>query len=77
MSFFSWIFLKNKNGEPSVTLTAFVLGFVVVCAKLIFSGMQITDNFKLDQFSGVEFGAAIAALGGVYTLQKKKKDEGK
>jgi hypothetical protein len=68
------MFLKDNNGKPSVTLTAFVVGFAVLCFKLLFSGIQITEHIKLDQFSGTEFGVAIAALGGVYTLRKNNKE---
>jgi hypothetical protein len=71
------IFLKDKNGEPSATLTMFVTGCIVVFAKLIFSGIQLTDSIKLTQFTGIEFAAAIAALGGVYTLRKNNKSEKK
>jgi hypothetical protein len=71
-------FIKDNNGKPSVTLTAFVVGFIIVCAKLIFSGIQINDKLKLAEFDGTDFGVAIAALGAVYTLRKNsKKDEEK
>jgi hypothetical protein len=71
--------IKDNKGLPSVTLTAFILGFVVVNAKLIFSGMEIM-NLKIEQFSGGEYAAAIGALGAVYILRRntdksEKKDD--
>ena len=69
--------MKDNDGKPSVTLTAFVVGFIVVCLKLVFSGVQFNEHMKLSDFSGVDFGAAIAALGGVYALRKNSKQEKK
>jgi hypothetical protein len=62
-------FIKDKNGEPSVTLSAFVLGFTVASLKLLFSGMTIGD-FTIEQFSGGDFAATVSALGGVYVLRR-------
>ena len=63
------LLLKDSAGKRSVTMTAFVLGFIVVCAKLIFSGMTI-GSFTISPFTGVDFGASVAALGGVYALRR-------
>jgi hypothetical protein len=41
-------------------------------AKLILSGIQITETFKISDFSGVDYAAGIAAIGTVYTLRKNK-----
>ena len=71
--------IKNKDGNPSTTLTAFVLGFLVVSVKLLLSGVTI-GGFTLAPFTGVEFGASIAALGGIYCLKnpaQEKKDGNK
>ena len=65
-------FIKDSEGNPSITTTAFFLGFLVVNLKLLAAGLEITDKFKFSQFSGVEYGAALAALGGVYILRKNK-----
>lgn len=59
-----------KTGAPSYTLSVFLYGFVIVALKLIFSGIQITENIKLAEFSGVDFAAAIGALGSIYVLRK-------
>lgn len=65
------LWLKDpKTDKPSVTLTMFVYGFVVVTLKLIFSGIQVTNEFKLAEFSGTDFAAAVAAIGGIYTWRK-------
>lgn len=63
-----WI-TDPKTKEPSVTLTAFVVGFLVCLFKLLSSGIAISD-FHLAVFSGVDFAAAITALGGVYSLKQ-------
>ena len=48
----------------------FVYGFVIVTLKLIFSGIQVTNELKLAEFSGTDFAAAIASLGGIYAYRK-------
>lgn len=58
-----------QSKEPSVTLTAFVIGFITCLFKLVFSGVAV-GNFKLAIFTGVDFAAAITALGGVYSLKQ-------
>lgn len=59
-----------KTGKPSYTLTALVFGFAVINIKLLFSGIQFTDTIKFSLFSGVDYGAAMAGLGGIYTWRK-------
>jgi hypothetical protein len=61
--------MNDKNGEPSLTRTCFALGFVICTLKLLVSGATI-GTIQLDVFSGVDYGAALAALGGIYHLQK-------
>jgi len=58
--------------KKSVTLTMFVYGAIVCFAKLIFSGVQVGNLFTLSQFSGVDFGAAMGALGGIYAMRRTK-----
>lgn len=71
MSFLNFFIIKDKKtNKPSYTTTAFVYGFIVVNAKLLLSGIQIAENIKLSDFSGVDYGTAIAALGGVYAYRK-------
>ena len=62
--------LKDTNGNKSITMTAFVIGFIVVNAKLILSGMTLW-GVVLAPFTGVEYGASLAALGGIYILRRK------
>lgn len=70
--------IKNTDGNKSVTMTMFVLGFLIVNFKLLVSGAS-AFGINFGSFSGVEYGAALAALGGIYTLRKaqheKKKEE--
>jgi hypothetical protein len=60
---------KDSKGKPSLTATAFIVGFVVVNLKLIFSGVEF-ENFKIALFSGGEYAAAVGALGAVYVLRR-------
>ena len=63
------ILIKDSKGESSVTMTAFVLGSVVVNLKLILSGMEIM-GYKMAAFTGGEYAAAMGALGAVYVLRR-------
>ena len=60
---------KDSKGKPSLTATAFIVGFVIVNLKLIFSGVEF-ENFKIALFSGGEYAAAVGALGAVYVLRR-------
>lgn len=67
----SHLVVKNvKTGQQSYVLTAFIVGVFIVNVKLLLSGVEIS-GFKMSEFSGVDYSAAIAALGGIYTLNKK------
>jgi len=68
-----WI-IDPKNDKPSVTLTMFVLGFIIGTLKLLFSGINVS-GFEIESFSGTDYAAVIGALGGIYTLRRMKKDE--
>jgi len=73
------LLIKDSKGEPSVTMTAFVTGFLIVNLKLIASGMTI-GGITLTAFTGGEYAAAVGALGAVYVLRRsteKSKDNGK
>ena len=61
-----------KTGKPSITLTAFVVGFAIVNIKLLLSDIQITESFQMSTFTGVDYSAAVAALGGIYVMRKNK-----
>lgn len=65
------MFLKDPNsGQPSPTTTVFVIGSLVCVLKLILSGFQL-GSFQSSQFTGVDFAAAVGALGAVYVMRKK------
>jgi hypothetical protein len=79
----SKLVVKNvKTGQQSYVLTAFIVGIAIVNIKLLLSGIEV-NGIKMSEFTGVDYSAAIAALGGIYTLNKKvgidakktKKDE--
>lgn len=61
--------ITDQNGNKSTTLTAFVLGFIVVNAKLLISGLTI-GGYTMANFTGVDYSAAIAALGAVYVMRR-------
>ena len=75
---FRSMFIKDSDGEKSATLTAFVLGFVIVNVKFFLSGTSI-GGLEMTALSGGEYAAAIGALGSIYVLNKntdpKKKAE--
>lgn len=60
-----------KTKEPSVTLTAFMTGYAVCLLKLIFSGVAF-KAITISPFSGVEFAAAVGALGSIYVLKRRQ-----
>lgn len=62
--------IHDSNGQPSLTATAFVVGFLLVSLKLLFSGVEF-NGLKLSDFSGTDYAAAVGALGAVYTLRNK------
>jgi len=75
------ILIKDSDGKPSVTMTAFVTGFVVVNLKLIVSGLTLA-GYKMAPFTGVDYSAAVGALGAIYVMRRssggeKKEDSGK
>lgn len=61
--------LKDSSGKKSVTMTAFVTGFVIVNLKLILSGVSLGD-FSISEFTGTEYAAALGALGAIYVLRR-------
>lgn len=63
-----------KTKEPSVTLTAFVLGFGVATLKLLASGVTV-GVVTLSPFTGVDFAAVVGALGTIYAYRKKTDKE--
>ena len=64
-------FLTDTSGKRSATLTAFVVGFLVVNLKLLISGLNFW-GFQMETFSGVDYAATLAALGGIYILRRNK-----
>lgn len=65
--------LKDNNGNPSYTTTAFVMGLLVVNAKFLLAGVEI-QGFKMAALSGVEYAAALAAVGALYNMRAKDKE---
>jgi hypothetical protein len=71
------ILIKDSAGKPSVTMTAFVTGFITVNLKLLASGLSL-GAYKMSTFTGVDYSAAVAALGAIYVMRRATgKDEEK
>lgn len=66
---FKTFMISNELGKKSATLTAFVMGSIVVNFKLLFSGMTIA-GFTLAPFAGSEYALCFASLGSIYVLRK-------
>lgn len=58
-----------KDGKPSVTLTAFSLGFLVASLKLLLAGITI-GSLTMSPFSGTDFAAVTGALGAIYWARR-------
>ena len=63
------MFLKDSNGEKSLTATAFIFGFIVVNFKFLMSGLTV-KGFAFSAFTGAEYGMALGALGAIYVLRR-------
>lgn len=70
------LILKDNEGNPCPTTTVFIYGCVVCVIKLALSGSHIA-GILIPSFGGSEFGIAIGALGGIYSLQNHVKNLGK
>ena len=66
--------MRDSSGKKSVTMTAFVLGFLVVNLKLLISGLTLA-GYEMAAFTGTEYGASLAALGAIYVLRRSKDKE--
>ena len=73
---FSKLLLTDTSGKKSTTLTAFVLGFFAVNAKLLLSGVTIA-GYTMTPFTGGEYAAALGALGAIYVLRRSTDPEAK
>lgn len=61
--------IKDSSGKKSATMTAFVLGFIVVNLKLIFSGITV-GSFTIASFTGGEYSSSLISLGAIYVLRR-------
>jgi hypothetical protein len=66
---------RTDDGKKSYTMTALVVGFAIINIKLLFSGIEVTDKIKMSDFSGTDYGAALAGLGVIYNWGKSQKKE--
>lgn len=70
------LLLKDSSGNKSTTVTAFVLGFVVVNLKLLASGLTLV-GYEMSAFTGVDYAAAMGALGAIYVMRRATGDKSK
>ena len=63
------LFKDPSTGKASITMTSFFLGFLVVNAKLILSGVTI-GGVVCSAFTGVDYCSALGALGAIYVARK-------
>jgi hypothetical protein len=63
------LLIKDSGGAPSVTMTAFVVGFCVVNLKLLLAGVDFM-GFKMSDFTGLDYSAAVSALGAIYVMRR-------
>ena len=70
-----WI-TDPKSKEKSVTLTAFVVGFAAASGKLLISGITI-GGLVMSPFTGVDFAAAVGALGAIYVMRRHNSQKDK
>lgn len=61
--------LKGQDGNPSTTRSVFWYGCLICILKLFLSKIHL-GNFQVPEFNGGDFGMAIVALGGIYSLDK-------
>lgn len=64
------MWLKNKYGDKSVTLSILWYGFVICTVKLFLSGMKFTEQVQFSEFTGVDYAAALSAIGAIYQASK-------
>ena len=70
------LLLRDSSGKKSATFTAFVMGFITVNIKLLAAGLTV-GRYTMSDFNGVDYGAALAALGSVYLLRRNGDKSGK
>jgi hypothetical protein len=76
-SLISKFLLKNeKTGLPSYSLTMTCIAFIVINIKLVFSGFEMGHFLKFSDFSGVDYGAALAALSALHVGNKAVVNKG-
>lgn len=67
---FENLLISDTSGKKSLTATAFALGFIIVNAKFLLSGMVI-KGLTIAPLTGIEYAAAIGGLGAVYVLRRR------
>jgi hypothetical protein len=64
-------YIKDSKGEESLTATLFIIGAIITLIKFALGGLVI-GPITIPVLSGMEFSAALTALGGIYVLRRIK-----
>lgn len=72
------LMLSDSKGEKSITVTAFIIGFIIVNLKLLISGLSVA-GIQMENFSGSDYAVAVGSLGAIYVMRRAtdKKDQEK
>lgn len=62
--------LLKDNDKGSYSLTMTIISFIVINIKLLFSGSDIGHLVHFSDFSGTEFGIALAAVASLHLGNK-------
>jgi len=66
-------YIKDSRGEQSLTATLFIIGATITLIKFALGGIAIGPVI-IPVLSGMEFSAALTALGGIYVLRRSIKN---
>lgn len=67
--------MTDSTGKKSLTTSAFIVGFLVINLKILLAGNTIQD-MEFSAFSGMDYAAALGALGMIYVMRKNKREKG-
>lgn len=62
--------LLKDNGKGSFSLTMSTIGFIIINIKLLFAGTDVGHVLHFNEFSGVDYAAALAAITGLHLGNK-------
>lgn len=63
------MWIKRPSKEFSVSLTFFMIGYMVATLKLLISGLQL-GSVQMQPFSGTDYAAVVGSLGAIYAFRR-------